>query len=333
MEYLTKFKAFYRKRTNLKTPKYWNKKGLVSTILLPLGCLYALATSLRIRYIKSKKTSVPVICIGNLTAGGTGKTPVAISIASILQQHNYTPFFVSRGYGGRLKGLEVDNTKHSPEDVGDEPLLLSKQAKVVIDADRYNAASIAVNMGADIIVMDDGFQNPKLHKDLSFIVVDGGFGFGNERPIPSGPLRENLYKGLKRTDAVIIIGEDKFKIAEKFEKIPVFKALAKPVIDNLQNQKIVAFAGIGRPKKFYDSLRSLKADIVDTIDFPDHHKYQEDELKKIINKAKNLDAKIYTTSKDFVKIPANLRTNFNVLDIKIAWKNEKEFEEFLINHI
>lgn len=317
----------------MKTPKFWNNKGLISTLLLPIGWVYALITSIRMKVIKSNKVNVPVICIGNLTAGGTGKTPVALSIAEILQKHKYNPFFISRGYGGKLKSVLVNSKIHLPEDVGDEPLLLSEQAKVIIDADRYKAAKIAVDMGADTIVMDDGYQNPYLRKNLSFIVIDGGFGLGNERTIPAGPLRENMQNGLKRADAIIIIGQDIKHIAKEIDSLPVFEGKMKPTIDTLKDQKVIAFAGIGRPQKFYDTLLSLDAKIVETIDFPDHHNYQKEELEKIIKKSKALNAKIFTTSKDFVKIPQNMRNHFNVLNIKIKWKNETAFTSFLIDKI
>ncbi|MDR1694492.1 MAG: tetraacyldisaccharide 4'-kinase [Lactobacillaceae bacterium] len=317
----------------MRTPKFWNNKGIISTFFLPLGFIYSSITSLRMKYIRGNKVNVPVICIGNLTAGGTGKTPVAISVAEILQESRLNPFFVSRGYGGKLKSIPVDNKIHIAEDVGDEPLLLSKQARVIIDSDRYKAAKIAADIGANIIIMDDGFQNPYLRKNLSFVVVDGGFGFGNERPIPAGPMRENLDNGLKRADAVIIIGKDTKHIAKRVGNIPVFKGTMKPALKTLKGKKVIAFAGIGRPQKFYDTLQSLEAKLVETIDFPDHHNYTKEELEKIIHKSQGLNAKAYTTSKDFVKIPLELRENFNVLEIEIDWENKEEFKSFILNHI
>ncbi len=163
----------------MKTPSFWSRRNLTATLLSPLGCLYALATRINLALHKPHKVNTPVLCIGNLTAGGTGKTPTAVSIAKIMQQNNKNPHFVSRGYGGTL------------QQVGDEPLLLARQVPTVVSPDRYLGAQIAENAGADIIIMDDGFQNPKLHKDLSFLVFDGGFGYGNGWCIPAGPLRES----------------------------------------------------------------------------------------------------------------------------------------------
>lgn len=316
----------------MKTPTHWNKKNLLSFVLLPFGFIYALITRIRTKIIRGKKVSVPVVCVGNLTAGGTGKTPIAISLAKILQENGYNPYFISRGYGGKLKGVIVDREKHTAKEVGDEPLLLARQASVSIHSNRVAAAKLAIENGADFLIMDDGFQNPWLKKDISFIVVDGGFGFGNKYPIPAGPLREFFGPGMRRADAVIIVGKDEKKLERKTHK-PIFKALVKPISEGLEGQKIVAFAGIGRPEKFYNSLKELGALLIKTIDFPDHHFYLEKELLEIISFAKSENAKIYTTSKDFVKIPYALQANFNVLEIEVEWDSNSFIENFILEKV
>ena len=239
------------------------------------------------------------------------------------------PFFVSRGYGGKAQDILVDIKKDKAEVVGDEPLLLAQRAPVVINADRYKAAQKAIENGADIIVMDDGFQNPVLYKDISFLVFDGEFGIGNGFGVPAGPMRESFSQGLKRAQAVIIIGEDKHNIATKLSALPVFyaKVVNEPI--NPQHKKAIAFAGIGRPQKFYNSLKQCGVEIVETIDFPDHHQYSKDELENLILRAKEKKAQLYTTTKDYVKIPQELRPHFNVLQIKIKWQDEKSLETFL----
>lgn len=317
----------------MKTPSYWNEKNLISNLLCPLGSLYTLATKLNIKFSRPKSVNKPVICIGNLTAGGTGKTPVAISLAGIIQSLGKKPFFVSRGYGGKLKGVVVDNQKHLAAQVGDEPLLLSRQAPVVVNPDRWQGACLAVNSGADLIIMDDGFQNPGLKKDLSFLVFDGGFGYGNGRGIPAGPLRESLSDGLKRTQAIIIIGKDKHNLAEKFAHFPVFKGTItpKPVING--SKKAIAFAGIGRPDKFYASMRETGFELLKTIDFPDHHQYTTQELENLIALAEQNQAELYTTSKDFVKIPVALQKHFKVLEIEISWEDKAGLTDFLKKYI
>lgn len=314
----------------MRTPNHWNSLNILSLLLWPAGCLYGLATAWRIRSGKPQKVNAKVICIGNLTAGGTGKTPVAISLASMLQKRGLSPCFVTRGYGGTLQDVLVEPQSHTACQVGDEPLLLARQAPVVVNKDRYQAACKAVNNGADYILMDDGFQNPGLHKDLSLLVVDGGFGLGNGMCIPAGPLREFKQNGLARADAVIIIGEDKFNLADKFHGLPVFKGKVVPVMPIQKTGKVVAFAGIGRPEKFYNSLQEVGFEVIATHDFPDHHFYTDEELKKLIEEAEKKDAQLYTTLKDIVKIPARIWPYFKTLDIAIEWENPDDLCEFLI---
>lgn len=317
----------------MKTPRFWSNKNFISTLLRPLGYLYAVATHFRVTHGKSQKVGRPVICIGNLTAGGTGKTPVAVSMAKLLQGQGKNPFFVSRGYGGTLKGILVDNKKHTAFEVGDEPLLLSRQAPVVINSNRYLAAQKALKSGAEIIIMDDGFQNPGLYKDLSFLVFDGGFGYGNGLAVPAGPLRENLHSGLKRANAIIIIGEDEHNLANEFMELPVFRGKIVPVNPQVNNHEVIAFAGIGRPEKFYKSLNELGFNLVETLNFPDHHVYTKAELQKIITKAQKQGAVIFTTSKDFVKIPPQMHKFFHVLEIEIKWEDEEKLTTFIFDKI
>lgn len=317
----------------MKTPSFWQNNNIISTLFTPLGWAYGAITKLRIILTKPQKINCPVICIGNITAGGTGKTPVAISIAKILQNQGKNPSFISRGYGGKLKDLFVNTQKHSALDVGDEPLLLAAQAPVFINPDRFQAGLKACQNGADIILMDDGFQNPKLHKDLSFMVIDGNIGLGNEKFIPAGPLRESLKSGLKRAQAVIIIGEDKHNISARVGKKTIFFARIAPVKKQNTEKPIIAFAGIGRPEKFYNSLQESGFNLLKTIDFEDHHFYNESELQAIIAQAKELNAEIYTTSKDYVKIPKILQSDFKVLEIEIKWDNEKKLSDFLFKTI
>ena len=313
----------------MKTPKHWQTKNFLALTLFLPSCLYAFATWLRIKLTTPKKVKVPVICIGNLTAGGSGKTPVSISIAKMLKQAGKSPYFISRGYGGNLSDVEVDVNLHSPIEVGDEPLLLTKEAPVIVNHKRYEGAKKAIAEGADIIIMDDGFQNPALYKNKSFLVIDGNVGLGNMFPIPAGPMREFFSQGKKRAHAVIILGEDKTNIADKFSDLPVFYGDIVEQNPQIKNKNIVAFAGIGRPQKFYDSLKKCGLNIVKTFDFPDHHLYKNDDIKKIVETAENLGAEIFTTSKDFVKIPTLYKNKIKVLEITIKWQNEKKLSEFL----
>lgn len=313
----------------MKTPKHWQSKNILALILFLPSCLYAFATWLRIKTTTPKKVKVPVICIGNLTAGGSGKTPVSVSIAKILKQAGKKPYFISRGYGGNLSDVEVDTNLHSPIEVGDEPLLLAKEAPVIVNHKRYEGAKRAINDGAEVIIMDDGFQNPALHKDKSFLVIDGNVGLGNMFPIPAGPMREFYSQGKKRADAVIILGKDKTSVADKFNDLPIFYGEVVPQTPKTENKNVVAFAGIGRPQKFYDSLQNCGFNIVKAFDFPDHYLYKSDDIKKIVELADDLGAEIFTTSKDFVKVPALYKNKINVLEISIKWQDEKKLSEFI----
>ena len=314
----------------MKTPTYWKNKNIISLLLWPFGCLYGLATATRLLLKTPHKVDAKVICVGNLTAGGTGKTPVSISLANILQQNGQNPYFVSRGYGGKLKGLQVMPDIHNAADVGDEPLLLARQAPVIINPDRYAGALMAEQEGANYIIMDDGFQNPSLYKDISFVVIDGNIGLGNGFCIPAGPLREFKDLGLHRASAIMLIGEDTHDLAASFGKLPVFKGRIKPVSPSPLTYDIVAFAGIGRPEKFYQSLSGCGFNIVETRDFPDHHFYTEDELNQLIALGKQHKAPVYTTAKDFVKIPPRLQSKFKVLEIAIEWENPSELANFIL---
>ena len=312
----------------MKTPKYWQSNSLISKLLTPLGKIYGAVTQWRLKTVKPQKADVPVICIGNITAGGTGKTPVSLSIAKLLTTELFHPIFVTRGYGGKLQNVLVNNKKHSAHDVGDEPLLLSQQAPVVVNADRYAGAQLAIREGADVIIMDDGFQNPGLFKNLSFLVFDGHFGIGNGKIIPAGPLRETFADGIKRADALIILGKDIHNLAERTD-LPVFFGHTEAAQTVVNRDNVLAFAGIGHPQKFYHTLSQQGLNIVKTIDFPDHHYYTKDEIEKILEQAKQLHAEVYTTGKDFVKIPTLYHKSINVLDISVVWDKPEELLQFI----
>ena len=312
----------------MKTPNFWKQNNWLSNILLPLSTIYATATKLRIKLHSPYKAKCPVICIGNLTAGGTGKTPVSLSVVEMLQNMGKKPFFISRGYGGRIHNVMVNKQVHTPQQVGDEPLLLAEQAPTVVNPDRATAAQMAIAHGADCLVMDDGFQNPGLYKNISFLVFDGNYGIGNGRVIPAGPLRETLDSGLKRAQAVIILGDDKTNIASKIN-LPIFYGKITEQQPENTSRPVLAFAGIGHPEKFYNSLAKCGLNVVKTHNFPDHYFYTRAELNKLIEYAKKHDLDIYTTSKDFVKIPLSLQKEFKVLQIKVRWQNPDKLKDFL----
>lgn len=327
----------------MRTPEFWKHRGLISSLLLPLSGFYYLGSILRQKLASPTKVDVPVICIGNLTAGGSGKTPITLSLASSLQQMGKNPHIVSRGYGGTQEGpLRVLPSQHSARDVGDEPLMMalaqSQTTPVWVSKNRVAGAKSAIKEGANVILLDDGFQNPALQKDLSIIVVDNKTGFSNGRLIPSGPLRESITNGIKRADAVFIIKQPNETINPELATIFATKAVSSVTIKpadetnqlELKNKKIFAFAGIGYPQKFYNTLENLSAQICGTTDFPDHHQYSKNDLDKILSLSRKAGADgIFTTEKDFVKIPETFKEKISYLPIHAVWDNPQFINSLL----
>jgi tetraacyldisaccharide 4'-kinase len=322
----------------LKAPKFWylKKDSFLSNALYPFSLLFRLGTKIRILLSREKKTKLPIICVGNIVIGGAGKTPVALKIGNMLIKAGYKPHFVSKGYGGLEKNNTLVNDWHSPKSVGDEPLLLSEIAPTWIGLDRNKSFQLASDNGADCIVMDDGFQNPTLQKDFSIVVINGEQGFGNKRVIPSGPLRESISRGLSRTNLVITIGDISDSVKDKIPKhIPLITANFKIKQDGimLKGQKITAFAGIAYPEKFYNSLKLVKANIVDKISYSDHHIYNENDLLYLAEKANKNKSILVTTKKDMVRIPKNFRSLVKTIEGFIQLDDENLLLEILTNLI
>src|SRR5579864_4492798 len=260
----------------LATPEFWARRGLVSSLLQPLAWAYAAAGAARWHWTRAAAAPVPVICVGNLVAGGAGKTPVVLSLARRLIAEGRRVHILSRGYGGRLAGpVAVDPLRHGAGDVGDEALLLAEAAPTWIARDRAAAAERAAAAGASLLLLDDGFQNPTLAKDFSLVVVDGQFGVGNGRVLPAGPLREPLGSGLARADVVVLMGDDRAGVTSLLAGKTVLRARLLP--ENaaaFAGRAVVAFAGIGRPAKFFASLEEVGARLAARHAFPDHHPYR-----------------------------------------------------------
>ncbi len=303
----------------MKTPNFWKSDTITSKLLYPFGYIYNFATQHRVSKKSIYKSKLPIICVGNINVGGTGKTPTCLAIADILAANGKKISFLSRGYKSKQKYVFVD-VNHTANDVGDEPLLLMEKAPVVIAPNRIIGAKMIENTDTDIIIMDDGFQNPSLFKDFSVIVIDGEAGFGNGKIFPAGPLRETIETGIKRTNAVIIIGNDNFEIKNKIKKlsnIPVINAAIIEKENNFNNKDVIAFAGIARPEKFYKSLKKSGANIIKTFNFPDHHQFSNKEIKSITEQANKLKAVPVTTKKDYVRLENIHKDNIQYLDIEL----------------
>lgn len=307
----------------MKTPAFWYRPpGPLSLLLSPAGRLYGAAGRLRFLTTTPAQAPIPVLCVGNLVAGGAGKTPVALSLASLLEEH--AVHFVTRGYGGSVQGPErVDLARHDAAAVGDEALLLAEARPTWVARDRVAGTAAAARAGADLAILDDGFQNPRLRKDLSIVVVDGETGFGNGRLVPAGPLREPVSRGLSRADAVVLVGQDRTGALERLPgKLPVLRARIAPEENGeLAGMRVFAFAGIGRPEKFFATLDRLGAEVVDRTAFADHHSYQPIEVSRLAGLAESRNAVLVTTAKDWVRLPPDLRPLVRVLRVSVSWED------------
>lgn len=310
----------------MKTPRFWYKKaGPAAVALAPLGQLYRTAGLLNRAFSKPYKAATPVICVGNIVAGGAGKTPTAIAIARLLKRKGHKPVFVTRGYGGNEKGpLRVDLLRHTSRDVGDEAVLLAQIAPTWIGRSRAEVIKRAEKEGSHI-VMDDGLQNPKIAPDIGLLVVDGAVGFGNGGLIPAGPLRETLNDAFSRVAAIVMIGEDVHRVSQCLGK-PVLQANVRPTLsaEFLDKPQVLAFAGIGRPEKFYASCREAGLQLVETRDFADHHVFTEEELADLTAAAQKRKLRLITTAKDWVRLPDPFRKNVGILDIDLVFEREDE---------
>lgn len=319
----------------MRTPHFWapGRGGIVAALLSPVGALYGSATALRLRFKRSWTCPVPIICVGNFVAGGAGKTPVVIDIAARLRARNVKVHVLSRGYGGTATGpLCVSRDLCNARLVGDEPLLLSETAPTWVADNRLSGCKRAVAEKAGLILMDDGFQDPAVVKNLSLVVVDGTYGFGNGRMIPAGPLREPVSSGLARADAVILMGDDHAGIRRFIAgRVPVLSAYPEPgpEAEHLHDRDVLAFAGIAHPGKFFETVRASGPRSLTTRSFPDHHHFTCGDLQRLRDEADALGAVLVTTEKDLVRIPPDRATGIRVLSIHVVWRNEDEITGLL----
>lgn len=322
----------------IKTPDFWYRKlnntsaPLFENLLSPLSSVYRLIHNLNMSSKSENVAYLPIICVGNITAGGSGKTPTCVALRTLIGKYDLfeNPFFLTRGYGGKNKIARVISVHDDPSEVGDEALILVKHSKTIVSPVRHVGALMAHDLDADCVIMDDGFQNPSLKKNISFLVIDGEMGLGNEKLLPAGPLREPFLEALKRTDAIIFIGEDTRDLIERVpNEIPIFRAKITSTYDKEKKSSYIGFAGLARPKKFLNTLISEGFDVIDFIEFPDHHPYTEADIEKLCGKAKKLNATLITTEKDLIKIPPKFHKIIECLPIKLDWHNDKDVVSFL----
>lgn len=318
----------------MRPPEFWTAEGgLAPRLLAPLALAYGGLARAHERFTRPWHAAVPVVCVGNLTVGGAGKTPVALSLADRLQAGGLRVAFLSRGYGGRLKGpVEVDPSRHAAAQVGDEPLLLAAAAPTFVARDRRQAAMAAIIEGADLLIMDDGLQNPTIAKQLRLVVVDGSYGFGNGRVLPAGPLREPIEQGLARADAIVLVGEDRRHLRPRLAAAaPVLNARLVPddAALHLRGRRVLAFAGIARPEKLFQTLAEIGAEVIESHGFPDHHPYEPDEIMRLVEAAAAADALPVTTAKDLARLPTAARALVTAVGVRLVFAEPEALDRVL----
>ena len=322
----------------MKAPGFWYPPEgagvpLAARLLAPVSALWSLAGRLRFRGAPGYEGRAPLVCVGNAVAGGAGKTPTAIAIGRRLMERGLTVHFLSRGHGGSETGpLQVDPGAHTAAEVGDEPLLLAAYAPTWIAKDRVAGATAADAAGADVIVMDDGLQNhPSLRRDLAILVVDAAQGFGNGRVMPAGPLREPAAAALAKAHGIVLIGAGPVPPPLDVRDPRLMRARLAPLAQgmSLTGVPVLAFAGIGRPEKFFATLKAMGAQLVRTIPFPDHHAYSRLIVERLVREAHDLGAMPVTTEKDMVRIPAHLRGDVRIVTVELRFDSDDQIEALL----
>jgi tetraacyldisaccharide 4'-kinase len=313
-------------------PFWWDSPDWRAYALYPLSRVYGFVATRRMVNARRERLDVPVLCVGNFTVGGTGKTPVAIALAKQAKKMHLTPGFLSRGYGGNVHEPHVvDRKRDSARQVGDEPLLLSDHALTATTPNRVAGAKLLLGRGCDFLIMDDGFQSAQLHMDYALVVVDGRFGVGNGQVLPAGPLRAPLIDQVRFATGIVRMGDDKAGEAVVRQAAragrPIFEAWLRPrAADKFAGRRFLAFAGIGHPEKFFDTVTQAGGEVAMSRSFPDHHFYTNDELRELARTAEEAGLELITTAKDLVRLrnsiaPAEMVDKLNVLEIDAVFEN------------
>ena len=307
----------------IKTPHFWTELSWQSVILFPVSYIWRFGHYAQQKILNTKETEIPVICVGNLTVGGSGKTPVVITLCRFLSGIGKSTSILTRGFGGKEKGpIFVSTNLHESLDVGDEPLMMAHSLDVCVSRNRpLGANHILDKKKYDCIVMDDGLQNPTLKKDLNIAVFDGKFGIGNGFLLPAGPMRQKLEVGIQNIDLVIFNGKDETGLGQKIPPhIPIFTGELQPdeeIVEKMKNRRVYGFAGIGNPSRFFKTLNNIGADLVGEAHFADHHPYTDADLTQLYEEAMQSGAELVTTQKDWMRLPTDWRDRVLTVPVRI----------------
>ncbi|MBC6444014.1 MAG: tetraacyldisaccharide 4'-kinase [Alphaproteobacteria bacterium GM202ARS2] len=320
----------------LSPPRFWHTPhSPLATLLAPLGIAIGALGRLRQAVIRPYRAAIPVLCVGNVTVGGSGKTPVVMALVSLLKKKGIHPIILTRGYGGTTKAPCLVDPSHKASQVGDEPLVLAKHAPVWVSRNRANAARLALTtqntpQHVHCFIMDDGLQHPYLHRDLSFLVIDSHAPFGNGRIMPAGPLRESLTFALRKADAIVVLGTQTLSLASTK---PTFYATRHLHSDALDAERpSIALAAIGNPKQFFHMLKPVTR-LIKTYAYPDHAILARKRIAEHILEAKKHNAQLVTSEKDYVRLDEDQRHFFTPLPLSLRWRDEEQLADFLSAHL
>ena len=321
----------------MKIPHWWQGASSTALLLTPLSLLYQCAARLHRAFTPAARAGAPVISVGNIVAGGAGKTPTVMALTELVKAMGYQPHILSRGYGATLAApMKVNPKLHSARDVGDEALLLARAAPTWVFPKRSRSAQHAITAGADLLLCDDALQHHRLRKDINLLVIDGAYGTGNGKLLPAGPLRESLRSALKRVDGIVFIGEDQHLMKARIPPaMPVLYGDIVPVGDVgfLYEKPLIAFAGIARPEKFFASLTQLGATMLSQHAFADHHPYSDAELQMLRDEAHRNNARLVTTEKDWVRLPTEMRKHCHSLPVALRFRQPETVLQFLLERL
>lgn len=321
-----------RFKLRFRAPGFWHRpSSRLGKLLSPLGTLYGAASTVLQTQTVPFRANLPVLCVGNVTLGGAGKTPATIALTAILQDLGEKPHLLSRGFGAAIASpVRVDLSRHTAKEVGDEPMLLARYAPTWVHPSRAASAKLAMIDDATVLLLDDGLQHGAIQRDTAFLVIDTDYGLGNGYICPAGPLRETLEAALHKSQAIIALGKAPLRLPVAYT-LPVFRALTRPTAawESLRDRPVFAFAGLANNSKFFRMCESMGMHILDRESYPDHYDYTRAEVRLLIHRANLLGATVVTTEKDAVKLHPDERAQVHVLPIELVWEDKGAITRFV----